>query len=65
MQYFLGIGFSQSRKEMFMSPRKFTLDILQDTGLTGGRPEKFLMEQNLKLSLTEKDKLMIQENIDS
>ena len=40
-----------------MSHRKYALDILQDTGLTGARSEKIPMEQNLKLSLTEGEKL--------
>jgi len=33
-----------------MSQRKYTLDILQDTELTGARPDKFPMEQYLKLT---------------
>ena len=32
-----------------MSQRKYALDILQDTGLTGARPDKLPMEQYLKL----------------
>jgi len=33
------------------------LDILDDTGLTGAKPEKFPKEQNLKLILTDGDLL--------
>ena len=38
-----------------MSQRKYVLDTLQVTSLTGARREKFPIEQNLKLSLTEGD----------
>ena len=57
LKYLLGIEFSRFRKEIFMYQRKYALDILQDIGLTGARPEKFSMEQNLKLSLTGGEKL--------
>jgi len=33
-----------------MSQRKYVLDILQDTRLTGARPDKFPMEQYLNLT---------------
>jgi len=33
-----------------MSQRNDALDILQDTGLTGARPDKFPMEKYLKLT---------------
>jgi len=40
-----------------MSRRKYVLDILDDTCLTGAKPEKFPMEQNLKLTFTDGDLL--------
>jgi len=36
-----------------MSQRKYALDILQDSGQIGDRPDKFPMEQNLKLTPTD------------
>lgn len=55
--YFLGIEFSHSKKGIFMSQRKYALDILEDSGHTGSRPESFPMEQNVKLTLTDGEKL--------
>lgn len=53
LKYFLGIEFSHSKKGIFMSQRKYALDILQDSGLLGARPHTFPMEQNLTLTLTD------------
>ena len=53
LKYFLGIEFSRSKKGIFMSQRKYALDILQDSGLLGARPAEFPMEQNLKLTTTD------------
>jgi len=49
LKYFLGIEFARSKRRIFMSHRKYALDILQGTRLLGVKPEKFPMEQNLKL----------------
>lgn len=45
-----------------MYQRKLSLDILQDLGLLGAYPEKFSMEQNLRLTPTEKFYWMTQPN---
>ena len=50
LKYFLGIEFSRSKVGIYMSQRKYALDILQDTRLTGARLDKFPMEQYLKLT---------------
>ena len=53
LKYFLGIEFSRSKKGILMSQRKYALDILDDSGLLGARPDSFSMEQNLKLTPTD------------
>ncbi|XP_043702588.1 uncharacterized mitochondrial protein AtMg00240-like [Telopea speciosissima] len=52
LKYFLGIEVARSQHGLYLCQRKYTLDILDDCGLTGGRPADFSMEQNLKLSDT-------------
>ncbi|CAL2236996.1 unnamed protein product [Prunus armeniaca] len=41
---------SRSSKGLYLSQRKYALDILKDSGLIGARPTFFPMEQNLKLN---------------
>jgi len=50
LKYFLGTEFSRSKAGIYMSQRKYALDILQDIGLTGARPDKSPMEQYFKLT---------------
>ena len=47
--YFLGIEVSRSKKGIFLCQRKYTLDILSDSGMSGCRPTNFPMEQHLRL----------------
>ena len=52
LKYFLGIEFSCLKKGIFISKRKYALDILQDSGLLGAHLDKFPIEQHLKLTPT-------------
>ncbi|GJU56477.1 putative RNA-directed DNA polymerase [Tanacetum coccineum] len=56
LKFFLGIEVAQTKEGMVLSQRKYTLDILTDTGKTGCKPSAFPMEQNLILGKCETDK---------
>lgn len=49
IEYFLGIEVERSEEGLVLSQRKYTLDILGESGLHGCRPSDFPIEQNHKL----------------
>ncbi|XP_026429105.1 uncharacterized protein LOC113325087 [Papaver somniferum] len=50
-QVFLGIEISQGTDGLFLSQRKYTLDILSETGLLGAKPAASPIDQHHRLAL--------------
>jgi len=46
LKYFLGIEIARNSTGLFLSQRKYALDILVEAGLTASKPAAFPMEQN-------------------
>ena len=49
LKYFLGIEVSRSNKGIFLSQRKYVLDLLQETGMSACQPVDTPIEEGLKL----------------
>ena len=54
MRYFLGMEITRSRKGNNVSQRKYTLDLLHETGMLGAKPEETPMDDQYKLEIKEK-----------
>ncbi|CAH9119111.1 unnamed protein product [Cuscuta epithymum] len=50
LRYFLGIEVARNPSGLFLTQRKYTLDILSETGLLGSKPASFPIEQNHSLA---------------
>ncbi|XP_052621798.1 uncharacterized mitochondrial protein AtMg00810-like [Lactuca sativa] len=55
LKYFLGIEVSRSKAGILLSQRKYTLDMLQETGMSGCKPSDTPMIEGLKLKNEERD----------
>ncbi|KAL0734174.1 hypothetical protein Bca4012_010384 [Brassica carinata] len=49
MKYFLGIELCRAKEGLFISQRKYTLDLLKDAGTYGGKTAKMPMEDGYKV----------------
>ncbi|KAF5474584.1 hypothetical protein F2P56_006472 [Juglans regia] len=50
LKYFLFLEVARAKTGISLYQRKYTLDILQDTGIIGSKAAAFVMESNLKLT---------------
>ena len=51
LKYFLGIEVSWSSKGIFLFQRKYSIDLLQETGMSACQPADTLVEEGLKLCI--------------
>ena len=49
MKYFLGIELCRSKEGLFISQRKYTLDLLKDAGIQGDKTAKMPLEDGYKI----------------
>lgn len=49
LRYFLGMEIARSKKGIVVSQRKYTLDLLKETGTSGCKPADTPIEANVKL----------------
>ncbi|KAG7532447.1 Reverse transcriptase RNA-dependent DNA polymerase [Arabidopsis thaliana x Arabidopsis arenosa] len=50
LKYFLGIEVARNPEGIFLSQRKYCLDVIEECGLSGSRPAETPLEQNHKLA---------------
>ncbi|CAM8980748.1 unnamed protein product [Rhodiola kirilowii] len=53
LKYFLGIEIARSSSGLFLSQRKYTLDILSEAGLLGAKPSPLPMESHQRLAISQ------------
>lgn len=55
LQYFLGIEIARSKQGIFISQRKYVLDLLKETGKLGCKPASTPLERNWKSKISDND----------
>ena len=59
LRYFLGIEFAYSHEGIFISQRKYILDILRENEMEEYKPSNTLIDQNVELGLCEDSPLVV------
>ncbi|KAG7553171.1 Reverse transcriptase RNA-dependent DNA polymerase [Arabidopsis thaliana x Arabidopsis arenosa] len=57
LKYFLGIEIARNTEGIYLTQRKYTLDIISETGLMGAKPVNFPLDQNHKLAVSKSELL--------
>ena len=63
LKYFLGLEIARGPEGIFVSQRKYALDIIAECGLLGAKPSPVPTELNHKLALVKGGPSWIQANI--
>jgi len=61
LKYFLGMEFARSKEGIFLNQRKYILDLLTETGMTGCKAAEAPMDPNVKLKSAAKDEITYRE----
>ncbi|XP_019231436.1 PREDICTED: uncharacterized protein LOC109212260 [Nicotiana attenuata] len=65
LKFFLGIEFARSRQGILMCQRKYALELISESGLSGAKPAATPLKLNQKLTTTEFDKCFSTKNTNS
>jgi transposase InsO family protein len=61
LKYFLGMEFARSKEGIFLNQRKYILDLLTETGMTGCKAVETPMDPNVKLKAASEDEVVDRE----
>lgn len=61
LKYFLGMEFARSKEGIFLNQRKYILDLLAETGMTGCKAVETPMDPNVKLKSVAEDEIVDKE----
>lgn len=64
LKFFLGIEVARSKQGLYLNQRKYALELLSETGVSGARPCDTPMEQNMRLTSKESDMTLGEESVD-